>query len=77
MNNHKMEILAKKVGKHVDTLYRAKRNGTASKELSKELEKITGIDRRKFMYSEEFGDPWTETLANIKIQELEKQSEAA
>ena len=65
MNNHKMEILSEKVGKHVDTLYRAKRNGTASKELARDLEKITGIDRRKFMYPNEFGDPWPDTLATI------------
>lgn len=61
MENITIKKLADLAEIHVDTLFKIKR-GTSlpSSKLSKKLEKITGIDRRKWLYPDEFGNPWTE-----------------
>jgi hypothetical protein len=62
----KKEILLRKIrGKYgrdsltIDGLYKARRKG-ASKRLARMLEGVTGIPRLKFLYPEEYGDPWSE-----------------
>lgn len=46
-------------GVHIDTIFRIKsgRNHPSYK-LAKKLEEVLGIDRRRFLYPDEFGDPW-------------------
>ena len=44
---------------HIDTIFRIKRGSNKpSIELAKKLEEVLGIDRRRFMWPEDFGDPW-------------------
>jgi hypothetical protein len=50
--------------RHPDTLIKARRKGSTRPDTAKELERITGIDRRKFLYPDEFGDPWPELLSD-------------
>ena len=56
-----LKTLAGKVGKtskHMSDL-RVKRSKPSSK-LALALERATGISRLKFLYSSEYGEPWTE-----------------
>jgi len=54
-----MRELAEMVGCHIDTLFRIKgRRNNPSISLAKKLEEMTGIDRRRWLYPDEFGDPW-------------------
>ena len=54
--------LAKRIGVNRDTLDKARRKGTTSTRTAKKLELMTGVDRLKFLYPDEFGDPWAELL---------------
>lgn len=57
------ELAAKMIPpRHPDTLIKARRAGSTKPETAKELERITGLDRRMFMYPDEFGDPWEKLL---------------
>lgn len=49
---------------HVDTLVKARRKRTTKAITAAQLEKVTGIDRRKFLWPEEFGDPWKLIVGN-------------
>jgi hypothetical protein len=52
-------MIAEGVGVHIDTIFRIKaRRNHPSPELARKLEKFLNIDRRRFLYPEEFGDPW-------------------
>jgi hypothetical protein len=62
-----LAALEKRTGKavHPDTLYRARRRCRAGDEMSglgsllaRDLEMVTGIDRRQWLYPGEFGDPF-------------------
>ena len=61
----KIKDLAKLIGCHPDTLYKARRKRQASVKLAKKLEKATGISRFCFMDPEniQFPDGW-EKLGN-------------
>ena len=48
--------------RHPDTLIKARRFQSTKPETAKELERVTGLDRRMFMYPDEFGDPWLQLL---------------
>ena len=48
--------------RHPDTLIKARRARSTKPETAKELERVTGLDRRMFMYPDEFGDPWLKLL---------------
>lgn len=53
--------IAEKLGCHIDTIFRFKRRATyPSREMAKKCEQEFGIDRIKFLYPEEYGDPWKE-----------------
>lgn len=53
--------LSERAGVHIDTLFKIKRNVTRpSPKLAKRLEEITGINRDKWLYPDEFGNPWEE-----------------
>ena len=41
-----------------DTLIKARRKRSTRPETARELERITGLDRRMFLWPDEFGDPW-------------------
>ena len=58
MKTYTIPELAKLLKVHEDTLYKAKRNKAVSKKLAVELERITGITRLRWLYPNEFGDPW-------------------
>ena len=47
---------------HPDTLVKCRRFGTTKGITAKQLEAVTGIDRRCFIWPDEFGDPWPEIL---------------
>jgi plasmid maintenance system antidote protein VapI len=54
-----MRIIAEAVGCHIDTIFRIKRaENRPSIELAVRLEKFLKIDRRRWLWPEEFGDPW-------------------
>jgi len=44
--------------RHPDTLQKARRLGTTRPGTAKELERVTGLDRRMFLWPDEFGNPW-------------------
>lgn len=58
----KVSVLAAELGVHRDTLDKARTKGTTSTKLARRLEELTGIDRRRFLYPSEFGDPWPEIV---------------
>jgi len=54
-----LKRLAKKIGCTVDMLYKHKRGDiTMSKTMAKKAERATRIDRLKWMYPKEYGNPW-------------------
>ena len=47
----------------IDTLRKARNNPDGvSKKLSKRLEGVTGIPRLRFLYPDEYGNPWEEIV---------------
>ena len=69
MKSLTIKYLAKKVGVHIDTLFKIKRGASSpSADLAKRLEDETGIDRNKWLYPGEFGNPWDE-LNQLKDKE--------
>ena len=50
--------LAKELDEKPDVLYKARRNQAVSKRLAKKLEDFTGIQRLRWMYPDEFDNPW-------------------
>ena len=54
----KIEDLAKACDVHIDTIYKARRNGHMSRKLALALEKETGIKRLMWLYPKEYGNPW-------------------
>ncbi|BCS94541.1 hypothetical protein DSLASN_01730 [Desulfoluna limicola] len=55
----KITTLSKKAGVHPTTLYKAKAGLTfISPKLAEKLESITGIERCKWIWPKEYGDPW-------------------
>jgi len=54
-----IRLIAEKMNCHIDTLFRIKsgRNKPSPK-LAKKLEQVLGIDRRRWLWPDEFGDPW-------------------
>ena len=58
MKNYTIQTLAEKLDVHPDTLYKAKRNQAVSKKLAKKLEELTGVQRLRWLYPEDYGDPW-------------------
>jgi len=59
METIKIPKLAKRLGVHPDTLYRIKRRQSSpSSRLAKRLEPLTGVSRLKWLYPDEYGDPW-------------------
>lgn len=59
--------IAEQADVHIDTIFKIKRgNSSPSPSLAKKLEKITGIDRLKWLYPDEFGSPWEKDTASIK-----------
>ena len=58
-NRPSMRIIAGMVGVHIDTIFRIKRgDNRPSPDLAKKLEKALKIDRRRWVWPEDFGDPW-------------------
>jgi len=56
-----MKILAEACDVHIDTLFKIKRGVSGpSPKLAKILEIETGVDRLKWLYPDEYGDPWLE-----------------
>ena len=54
-----VKAISEKVGCHIDTLFRIKsRRNRPSAVLAKKLEETLGVDRRRWMWPEDFGDPW-------------------
>ena len=58
----RVQELAKEIGVIRDTLDKARRKGTTSTKTAKELERATGINRLKFLYPDEYGDPWSDIV---------------
>jgi ribosome-binding protein aMBF1 (putative translation factor) len=58
----RVSVLAEKIGVSRDTLDKARRRGTTSTKTAKKLEQITGVGRLKFLYPEEYGDPWLDII---------------
>jgi len=59
MKHPPMREVAEMVGCHIDTIFRLKRgDNRPSIDLAVRLEKALGIDRRRWLWPEEFGDPW-------------------
>ena len=57
----KQYVLAKKIGivpKHLSDIKNKRRQLTP--QLAKRIEQMTGIDRRKWLWPNEFGCPWGE-----------------
>ncbi|WP_139163863.1 helix-turn-helix transcriptional regulator [Desulfoluna spongiiphila] len=57
----KQYILAQKIGvvpKHLSDIKNGRRRVTPS--LALKIEQVTGIDRRKWLWPDEFGCPWEE-----------------
>ena len=54
-----MREIAEAADCHIDTIFRIRsgRNHPSWK-LAKKLEEVLGIDRRRFLHPDEFGDPW-------------------
>lgn len=56
-----MKALAEKTNVHIDTLFKIKRGVSGpSAKLAKRLENETGIARLKWLYPDEYGNPWNE-----------------
>ncbi|MEJ5241922.1 MAG: hypothetical protein WHS87_12055 [Anaerolineales bacterium] len=58
----RVSALAKEIGVNRDTLDKARRRGSTSTKTAKKLERITGVDRLRFLYPDEYGDPWDEII---------------
>ena len=58
----RVSVLAEKIGVSRDTLDKARRRGTTSTRTAKKLELMTGVGRLKFLYPEEYGDPWADIV---------------
>ena len=58
----RVQELAKEIGVIRDTLDKARRKGTTSTKTAKELERVTGASRLKFLYPDEYGDPWADIV---------------
>lgn len=59
MKRPSMRKIAEEAGCHIDTIFRIKRDDNKpSPNLAKRLEEVTGIDRRRWLWPEDFGDPW-------------------
>ena len=62
-----MKALAESCKVHIDTLFKIKRGVSGpSPKLARLLEKETGIDRRKWVWPDDFGNPWDELNTNSK-----------
>ena len=62
-----MREIAEMVGCHIDTIFRIKRaENRPSIELAVKLERALKIDRRRFLWPEEFGDAWKVFEARYK-----------
>ena len=48
--------------RHRDTLVKVRRFGTTKPSTARELELLTGVDRRRFLWPDEYGNPWPEIL---------------
>ena len=54
-----MRLIAEMVGCHIDTIFRIRRaDNMPSPDLAVRLEKALKIDRRRWLWPDEFGDPW-------------------
>jgi transposase-like protein len=58
----RVSALAKQIGVNRDTLDKARRRGSTSTRTAKKLELTTGVDRLRFLYPDEYGDPWAEII---------------
>ena len=59
MQKYTMKSLAEKVGCTPDTLFKHKgRRANVSARLAMRLEKLTGISHSKWLYPEQYGNPW-------------------
>jgi hypothetical protein len=58
MRTYTIPEIAKELKIHPDTLYKAKRNKAISKRLAKKLEDLTGIQRLRWLYPDDYGDHW-------------------
>ena len=56
--------LAEILGVHPSTIRKGRERRTIGTSLAKRLEKVTGIDRRLFVWPDDFGDPWPLVLKN-------------
>ena len=57
--------------KSYSTVYKwAKKIHGVTPVVAKQLEEITGIDRRRFCWPEEFSDPWPEVFQKINEIDL-------
>ncbi len=55
--------IADNLGCHIDTIFKYKRRAISpSLEIAKKAEELFGIDRLRFLYPDEYGDPWTEPI---------------
>lgn len=58
--------LAKALDEHPDVIYKARRNQAVSKRLAKKLEDLTGIQRIRWLYPDEFDNPWKIVTPTLK-----------
>ena len=59
--NFSIKQIAEHVGTHIDNIYRIKRGDSyPSRKLAKKLEEKLGVSRIKWLYPDEYGDPWEE-----------------
>ncbi len=56
-----------------DTVRKAIKNG-ASRKMAPKLEEITGIPRLRFLYPDEFGDPWPEVVRMQRQSKSDQES---
>lgn len=62
-----MRNIADMAGCHIDTIFRIKRGSNRpSPELAKKLEDIVGVDRRCWLWPEDFGNPWDKFYSRYK-----------
>jgi hypothetical protein len=58
MKTYTMKSIAKELDEKEDTLRKARLRNAVSKRLAKKLENLTGIQRLRWLYPDEFGNPW-------------------